>query len=84
MRLVLKSDTAIQGYSDTGTGTWNWNRNRAKLCKLSHFITAGDISDNIFQGGTSRENHAKYMGIRQTRKNGIHDALNSLLIYCLT
>ena len=24
------------------------------------------------------------MGIRQTRKNGIHDALNSLLIYCLT
>ena len=28
-RLVLKSDTAIQRYCDTGTGTWNWNRNRA-------------------------------------------------------
>ena len=28
-RQLLKSDTAIQRYSDTGTGTWNWNRNRA-------------------------------------------------------
>ena len=26
---ALKSDIAIQRYSDTGTGTWNWNRNRA-------------------------------------------------------
>jgi hypothetical protein len=25
MRLLLKSDTAIQRYSDTGTGTWNRN-----------------------------------------------------------
>ena len=51
------SDTAIQRYSDTaigdtvirepepGTGTAH------NLSKLSHFITAGDISDNIFQGG---------------------------------
>ena len=74
------NDTAIQE-PEPGTRT----ETAHKLCKLSHFITAGDISDNIFQGGgTSRENHAKYMGIRQTRKNGIHDALNSLLIYCLT
>ena len=52
--LLLKSDTAIQRYGDTairepeprtGTGTAH------NLCKLSHFITAGDISDNIFQGG---------------------------------
>ena len=45
-------DTAIRRYSDTepepGTGT------AQSLCKLSHFITAGDLSDNIFQGG---ENH---------------------------
>ena len=78
-RLVLKIDTTIQEPEpETGTETAH------KLCKLSYFITAGDISDNIFQGGSSRGNHAKCMGIRQTRKNRIHDALNSLLIYCLT
>ena len=73
------NDTAIQE-PEPGTGTETANN----LCKLSHFITAGDINDNIFQGGSSRENPEKYMGIRQTRKNGIRDALNSLLIYCLT
>ena len=80
--LVLKRDTAIQRYSDTGTGTGTELAHN--LCKLSHFITAGDINDNIFQGESSRENSEKYMGIRQTRKNGIRDALNSLLIYLLS
>ena len=43
------NDTAIQ---EPGTGT----KTAHNLCKLSHFITAGDISDNIFQGGIfSRE-----------------------------
>ena len=45
-RRLLKSDTAIQEPEPgTGTGTAH------NLCKLSHFITAGDISNNIFQGG---------------------------------
>ena len=37
------NDTAMQE-PEPGTETAH------KLCKLSHFITAGDISDNIFQG----------------------------------
>ena len=77
--LVLKSDTTIQE-PEPGTGT----ETAHNLCKLLHFITAGDIND-IFQGGSSRKNPEKYMGIRQTRKNGNRDALNSLLTYyCLT
>ena len=44
--LLLKGDTA-QRYPEPGTGTGTAHN----LCKLSHFITAGDISDNIFQGG---------------------------------
>ena len=41
-RLLLKSDTAIQRYSDTGTGTWNRNLEPEpgtvhNLCKLEHF-----------------------------------------------
>ena len=73
------NDTAIQE-QEPGTGT----ETAHKLCKSSHFITAGDIRDNILKGGSSRENPEKYMGIRQTKKNGIDDALNSLLVYCLT
>ena len=44
-RLLLKSDTAIQRYSDTGTGTWNRN---LESC------TTGDIHDNNLQGGGGR------------------------------
>ena len=40
------NDTAIQE-PEPGTGT----ETAHNLCKLSHFITAGDINDNIFQGG---------------------------------
>jgi hypothetical protein len=41
--LLLKSDTAIQRYSDTGTGTWNRNLEPEpgtvhNLCKLGHFV----------------------------------------------
>ena len=73
------NDTAIQE-PEPGTGT----ETAHNLCKLSHFITAGDINDNIFHGGgSSRENPEKYIGIRRTRRNGIRDALNSSLIYCL-
>ena len=68
------NDTAIQE-PEPGTGT----EIAHNLCKLSHFITAGDINDNIFQGGD-----LLFERIRQTRKNGIRDALNSLLTYCLT
>ena len=39
---LLKSVTAIQ---EPEPGTVH------NLCKLLHFITAEDISDNIFQGG---------------------------------
>ena len=56
--LLLKKETVIQRYGDTairepepGTGTGTAHN----LCKLSHFITAGEISDNIYQGGG--ENH---------------------------
>ena len=43
---TTKSDTAIrEPEPGTGTGTAH------NLCKLSHFITAGDRSNNIFQGG---------------------------------
>ena len=48
---IYNSATTKMRYSDTamepGTGTGTAHN----LCKLSHFITAGDISDNIFQGG---------------------------------
>ena len=41
-------DTAIrEPEPGTGTGTGTTHN----LCKLSHFITPGDISDNIFHGG---------------------------------
>ena len=72
-RLVLKSDTAIQE-PEPGTETAH---------NYANYRTSY-INDNIFQVGSSRENPEKYMGIRQTRTNGIRDALNSLLIYCLT
>ena len=47
-RQLLKNDAAIRELEPgTGAGTGTEHN----LCKLSHFITAGDISDNIFQGG---------------------------------
>ena len=53
------SNTAIQE-PEPGTGTAH------NLCKLLHFITAGDISDNIFQGGeriVSEESFFIYIAI---------------------
>jgi hypothetical protein len=54
--LLLKSDTAIQGYSDTGTGTWNRNLEPEpgtvhNLCKLEHFAPQEIYIIIIYRGG---------------------------------
>jgi hypothetical protein len=52
--LLLKSDTAIQRYSDTGTGTWNRNLEPGtvhKLCKLEHFAPQEIYMIIIYGGG---------------------------------
>lgn len=55
---TTKSGTAIQEpESGSGSGTAH------NLCKLAHFITAGHISNKIFQGGGA---------FQRQEKNGIH------------
>ena len=57
------SDTAIQE-QEPGTGT----ETAHKLCKLSHFITAEDISDNIFQGGDFSRESCEIYGNSSNKK----------------
>jgi hypothetical protein len=52
-RLLLKSDTAIQRYSDTGTGTWNREPEPGtvhNLCKLEHFAPQEIYMIIIYRG----------------------------------
>ena len=71
---LLKSDTAIRE-PEPGTGTAH------NISKLSHFITAGDISDNIFQGGRIiSEEFVKIWLIYKEQ----HSSIKSLVYtYCL-
>ena len=69
------SDTAIQEPEPgTGTGTVH------NLCKLSHFITAGDISNNIFQGGIVSEQFVK---ISLNHKEQYYGIKSLFYTYCL-
>jgi hypothetical protein len=59
--LLLKSDTAIQRYSDIGTGTWNRNLEPEpgtvhNLCKLEHFAPQEIYIIIIYRGGRAQFN----------------------------
>ena len=72
----LKSDTAIrEPEPGTRTGTAH------NLCKLSHFITAGDRSNNIFQGG--RIVSEQFVKISLNHEGQYSSVKSLVYLYCL-